>query len=70
MWPGFRPWLRRTSEKQVAQQTHGQYRLTSSSLRARLLPRAMHLRGLVLGSLHLHVGAPAAGAPPGGPPYQ
>ena len=57
VWPGFRPWLRRTLEKQVAQQTHDQYRLTSSSLRACLLPQAMHLRGLVLGSLHLRVGA-------------
>ncbi|AMJ67366.1 hypothetical protein AXW84_19530 [Hymenobacter sp. PAMC 26628] len=48
VWLGLDPWLRRTMEKQVTKQTHGQYRLTISSLRTRLLPRAMHLRGLDL----------------------
>lgn len=66
VWLGLDPWLRRTLEKQVTQQTHGQYRLTISSLRTRLLPRAAHLRGLdlrpatpaladTLPRLHLHL---------------
>ncbi|WP_141765602.1 hypothetical protein, partial [Hymenobacter coccineus] len=48
VWLGLDPWLRRTLEQQVTKQTHGQYRLAISSLRTRLLPRAVHLRGLDL----------------------
>ena len=42
------PWLRRTLEKQVAQQTHGQYRLQVGALHTSLWQRTIWLRGLQL----------------------
>jgi len=42
------PWLRRTLEKQVSRQTHGQYRLRVGSLRTSLWQRAVRLRHLRL----------------------
>ena len=41
-------WLLRTLEKQVSQQTHGQYRLQIGELNTRLLQRAIRLRGVRL----------------------
>ena len=48
VWLGLDPWLRRTLENQVAQQTHGQYQLAVGSLRTELWPRALHLRRVAL----------------------
>ena len=42
------PWLRRTLEKQVATQTHGQYRLRVGALHTSLWQRAIRLRHLRL----------------------
>ena len=42
------PWLRRTLEKQVTAQTHGQYRLRVGQLHTNLFERAVRLRGLRL----------------------
>lgn len=48
VWLGLDPWLRRTLEKQVAEQTHGQYQLGIGSLSTELWPRALHLRRVAL----------------------
>jgi hypothetical protein len=48
IWLGLDPWLRRTLEKQVAQKTHGQYQLIIGHLDTKLIPRALHVRNLVL----------------------
>jgi len=42
------PWLRRTLEKQVARQTHGQYQLRVKELHTSLLQRAIRLQGVRL----------------------
>ncbi|ALW85749.1 hypothetical protein AUC43_12000 [Hymenobacter sedentarius] len=42
------PWLRRTLEKQVSKQTHGQYRLQVGEFHTSFFGRAIRLRGLRL----------------------
>jgi hypothetical protein len=42
------PWLKRTLEKQVARQTHGQYQLHVGELHTSLWQRAIRLRGIEL----------------------
>ncbi|MGI4863295.1 MAG: hypothetical protein ACRYFZ_05180 [Janthinobacterium lividum] len=48
IWLGFDPWLRRTLEHKVSEQTHGQYQLQINHLETKFGPRALHLRGLAL----------------------
>ncbi len=48
VWLGLDPWLRRTLEHKVAEQTHGQYELHISQLETKFSPRSLHLRGVVL----------------------
>jgi len=45
---GLDPWLRGQLEAQVATQTHGQYTLSVTHLRTRLLARSLHLGGISL----------------------
>ena len=48
MWLGLDPWLRRTLERKVAEQTHGQYKLAIRELETKIGSRALHLRGVEL----------------------
>jgi len=48
VWLGLDPWLRRTLEKKVAENTHGQYQLAVGDLTTEFWPRALHLRRVAL----------------------
>jgi hypothetical protein len=48
VWLCLDPWLRRTLEKQVTKQTHGQYQLAIGTLTTEWGPRALHLRRVAL----------------------